>query len=732
MKPTIATVRALFGISKTHFAPTLYDPRDTSLVSRDYHNLMEQYFSDPDVMKCIQDRLIMSQHLNNSQIKAVAGALYAVDPSWCGKSPHGVVGAPKHKVDATSEIYRRRGGLNVPIPDIYIIEGPPGTGKTHTVSTFILNLIHYLGPDSRILLCGPSNTAVDEVLLRVLKHRKLLNNEPFTVPTKTSTFAAKTELLRVGMRDKVSKDVLNHRPFLFLDDIISEINKENESKGISATVYFPSGRTRSRYNTSIRSEVIGSCPVIFTTLGSIHQLQRLNILFDVVIVDEVSQATEPTILPALMSATGKCILVGDWKQLQPTVLHPNSARCGLKYSLMERLLRNGFSSQLLCIQYRMHPTICAFPNRYFYQGKLQTDLSVLQRQSEGRVSTHKETREDGQRQEMEPVLLSLRKKTIALKLATITRLAFVDVPNGVMKRRRGNSWHNTREAEALLRFMRQIRSYLGLTIEEFAEHACIVTYYTSQRDTIIQSLAFEERRSGIQVATVDSFQGKEKDIILVSCVRADVNPNASKRGVRGRFQNESVNAQRVQASESRSPTDVCAEAFSDELGFLRNWHRINVSLTRAKELCIVFGHRKTLETTARKDMQVTENSAVPRAVSVGKCGETGVMMGNPSQRKVIENITDMDENPFILSDFIQHVVQHDCNSINKTETNTGGACEQASCKNSVVCISSDSSVEQETKNKVRSIKGGVSACQTAYITYKNNMMFLPYLQKQQP
>lgn len=80
-----------------------------------------------------------------------------------------------------------------------------------------------------------------------------------------------------------------------------------------------------------------------------------------------------------MLASSKCVLVGDSKQLQPTILCPNAASHGLKRSLLMRLLHNGHSSFILRTQYRMHADIVRFPNMYFYNNKLITPDCVLRR-----------------------------------------------------------------------------------------------------------------------------------------------------------------------------------------------------------------------------------------------------------------------------------------------------------------------------------------------------------------
>jgi superfamily I DNA and/or RNA helicase len=103
-------------------------------------------------------------------------------------------------------------------------------------------------------------------------------------------------------------------------------------------------------------------------------------LFDALVVDEAAQAVEPaTLIPAALLRQGtsaRAVLVGDPRQLPPTVLSRAAETALLAQSLFERLQRAGCSVQMLEEQHRMHPAIAAFPSSFFYEGRLANSDSV--------------------------------------------------------------------------------------------------------------------------------------------------------------------------------------------------------------------------------------------------------------------------------------------------------------------------------------------------------------------
>ena len=117
--------------------------------------------------------------------------------------------------------------------------------------------------------------------------------------------------------------------------------------------------------------ILDSADVICaTTIGSGHKILG-NRRFPVVLIDEATQATEPSTLVPICRSARQLILVGDHAQLSPTVISKEAEEKGLGFSLFERLHKLGVESTMLKTQYRMHPTIREFPSSRFYEGKLE-------------------------------------------------------------------------------------------------------------------------------------------------------------------------------------------------------------------------------------------------------------------------------------------------------------------------------------------------------------------------
>jgi senataxin len=134
-----------------------------------------------------------------------------------------------------------------------------------------------------------------------------------------------------------------------------------------------------------QESVLNGADVICATLsGSGHDMfQGLSIEFETVIVDEAAQCVEMSALIPLKYGCAKCILVGDPKQLPPTVFSKEAARFQYEQSLFVRMQKNHPNDiHLLDTQYRMHPEISLFPSRTFYDGKLLDggDMAGLRKQ----------------------------------------------------------------------------------------------------------------------------------------------------------------------------------------------------------------------------------------------------------------------------------------------------------------------------------------------------------------
>ena len=373
------------------------------------------------------------------------------------------------------------------VAPLALVHGPPGTGKTATIAAVLAEFFaRPLRPGlaRRVLVCAPSNAALDELARRVRT-----TGLPTQAPLSSSTATASGEqqqpaapgptwtprIVRVGLRDKVDPWVLAQASApagpIFLDDVVAA------RRGDATWSY-----RRTAY--AERGALMGA-EIVFCTLGSVHRIWP-GIDFPLVVVDEAAQATEPDVVAALVGARlCRAVLVGDPQQLQPTVVCPTAARLGLARSAMARLMAAGHPAVLLRTQYRMPAALAAFASAAFYGGLLRTAA--------------------------QPSALLLPALPGASALPPLT---FVDVADGVADTR-GTSVGNDAEVAAVAALVRRLARRPGV------RSVGVITFYAEQQRRLAGAVAGSGGGGGavVRVSTVDGFQGQEQDVIVVSCVR---------------------------------------------------------------------------------------------------------------------------------------------------------------------------------------------------------------------
>ncbi|KAL2539106.1 P-loop containing nucleoside triphosphate hydrolase superfamily protein [Abeliophyllum distichum] len=266
-----------------------------------------------------------------------------------------------------------------------------------------------------------------------------------------------------------------------------------------------------------------------------------NTLFDAVVIDEAAQALEPaTLIPLqlLKSKGTKCIMVGDPKQLRATVLSNVASKYLFQCSMFERLQRANHPVIMLTHQYRMHPEICRFPSSHFYDGKLLNGD-----QMSGKAASFHKTRALGP-------------------------YVFFDIIDGQDQHGKNSatlSLYNECEADAAVEVLKNFKK--RYPSEFFGGRIGIITPYKSQLSllrTRFSSAFGSAVTAEMEFNTVDGFQGREVDILLLSTVRA---------------------------AGSEAP-----RINSSNLGFVADVRRMNVALTRAKLSLWILGNSRTLRT----------------------------------------------------------------------------------------------------------------------------------------
>ncbi len=407
--------------------------------------------------------------------------------------------------------------------DLAIIHGPPGTGKTTTVVELIVQAV---ARGDRVLACAPSNTAVDNLLERLIGFRQ--------------------RVVRIGHPARVTEDLRSHSLDALVEShestaIVKEMRQEADALFRQADKWTRAKRTRDQKR-DLRREakallsnaraverhavqaVLDTADIICATTTFNEDLLG-DRSFDLTVIDEACQSTEPGCWVPLLRSD-KVVLAGDHQQLPPTVLSAEAAAQGFSVSLMERQIGiwGDNVTRLLNVQYRMHRDIMGFSSDQFYDNQLLAHESVAQH-------------------------------TLAdfpqIESSELTReiITFIDSagagweeelePEGLSKR-------NPQEARLVLELVDQLHA-AGVEYRDIA----VIAPYAAQ----VRLLRDQFTGVGLEIDTVDGFQGREKEVVVISLVR----------------------------SNDRN-----------EIGFLADRRRMNVALTRAKRKLIVIGDSATL------------------------------------------------------------------------------------------------------------------------------------------
>lgn len=449
-----------------------------------------------------------------------------------------------------NEVQKKAVSKSLSSSTFFLIHGPFGTGKTRTLVEYILQEVK---KGKKLLVSADSNIAVDNIVERLsgkVSHVRIGHPSRVSKNLKTSTLSYKIEkherytelkLLNekfsdlVEKREKFQKPIPKWKRGLSEKEIL-KLSEENKSiRGIPLRIIKDMAKwillnreideiktKMEKIEEEISKEIIKKSSVVFSTNSSSYSEVLKDFNFDVVVVDEGAQSTIPSVLIPL-SKGKKFVIAGDHKQLPPTILSEKAKE--LSISLFEKLIKKyPNKSELLKIQYRMNEKLMEFPNREFYDGNLLSGIGNI---------TLKDLGFEG-------------KSEITLSENV---LVFIDTSNRndrfEKQKKDSNSYYNRLEAEIVRKVVEEFFE-VGLRKELIG----IISPYDDQVD-LIKTFDLE-----VDVKTIDGFQGREKEVIIISFVRSNI---------------------------------------KKELGFLKDLRRLNVSLTRSKRKLICIGDSKTLE-----------------------------------------------------------------------------------------------------------------------------------------
>ncbi len=422
--------------------------------------------------------------------------------------------------------------------DVAILHGPPGTGKTTTLVELMRQITR---SGQSVLAVAASNLAVDNMLERLIE--------------------AGENAIRLGHPARVSPELRGYT----LDELgethpdmrlARKLTRDAHSLRKQASKYFrikpdPGMRQSLRQESKqllsearhiedqVLERIIGNARIVCATTTGLDEEILKGRMFDWCVMDEASQSTEPGAWIPLQYAK-RLVLAGDHFQLPPTIISTEAVRAGFDISLMERLLTDigPAISRRLNVQYRMHNDIMSFSSDVFYENSLQADGSVR-------------------------AALLADLLTVTSSPLTDCPVHFIDTAGASYDEEvepNGDSRFNPLEAELVVK---KVNELLEAGLE--ASMIAVISPYSAQvrllREMINAKGSIGAAEDGgfsseeIEIDSVDGFQGREKEAVIVSLVRSN------REG---------------------------------DVGFLADTRRMNVALTRAKRKLIVIGDSATI------------------------------------------------------------------------------------------------------------------------------------------
>ncbi|WVO17314.1 hypothetical protein L204_105006 [Cryptococcus depauperatus] len=391
-----------------------------------------------------------------------------------------------------------------------LIQGPPGTGKTVTSASIVYHLAK-MNP-GQVLVCAPSNVAVDHLCEKIhqtgLKVVRLAAKSREALDSSVAFLSLHSQVSNADTHTELQK-------LIQLRNDQGELSQSDERK----------------YKVLIKAcekDILNAADVICTTCVGAGDPRLSRFKFRTVLIDEATQSAEPECMIPLVMGCKQAVLVGDHQQLGPVIMNKKASRAGLSQSLFERLVILGNHPIRLQVQYRMHPCLSEFSSNLFYEGTLQNGVTAPER---------------------------LRRNVDFPWPVSDTPMFFHQNLGTEEISSSGTSFLNRTEASNVEKMVTKFFKS-GVLPSQIG----VITPYEGQRSYIASYMQLhgslkKDLYKEVEVASVDAFQGREKDYIILSCVRSNEHQG---------------------------------------IGFLNDPRRLNVALTRAKYGVVILGNPKVL------------------------------------------------------------------------------------------------------------------------------------------